>query len=104
MIDRTQTFRRFFATLTAASLLCGALASAAESTAKPAAPSTETREKMAKAHEKMAACLRSDRAIADCRTEMMQACHDMMDEQGCGMGMMGPGKRHPAADHGSKTQ
>ena len=104
MFNRNQTVLGFFTTLTAALLLCGYVAVAADSTNKPAAPSKETREKMAKAHENMAACLHSDRAISDCRTEMMQACHDMMDEQSCGMGMMQHRKRHSAADHGAKTQ
>lgn len=58
-----------------------------------AAPSKEQREKMAQAHEKMAACLRSDRPVADCHQEMMQTCHDTMGGQGCGMMMMGPGPR-----------
>ena len=58
--------------------------------ASPAPPSKEQREKMAQAHEKMAACLRSDRPVADCHQEMMQACHDTMGAQGCGM-MMGQG-------------
>ena len=37
------------------------------------------REKMAKAHEDMAACLRSDRAIEECHSEMMKN-HDMMHD------------------------
>ena len=53
-------------------------------------PSKEQRERMAEAHEKMAACLRSDRPAADCHREMMQACHDTMGPQGCPM-MMGQG-------------
>jgi hypothetical protein len=53
-------------------------------------PSKEQREKMAQAHEKMATCLRSERPLAECHQEMMQACHDTMGGQGCGM-MMGPG-------------
>lgn len=63
-------------------------------TASPAAPSKETREKMASLHEQMAACLRSDKPIADCHSQMMKSCQDAMGEQGCrmmGHGMMGGG-------------
>ena len=41
------------------------------------APTKEEREKMAQAHEKMAACLRSDRPMSDCHAEMMKL-HDQM--------------------------
>ena len=34
----------------------------------------EQREAMAKAHEKMSACLRSDKAISICHDEMMSSC------------------------------
>lgn len=37
----------------------------------------EQRQKMADVHEKMAACLRSDKPIEDCHAEMMKQ-HDMM--------------------------
>jgi hypothetical protein len=40
-------------------------------------PTKEQREKMAEAHEKMAACLRSDKAIEECHAEMMKE-HDAM--------------------------
>jgi hypothetical protein len=56
--------------------------------APPAEPSKEMRAKMAALHEKMAACLRSDKPIADCRAEAMQYCQSNMGEHGCmGMGM-----------------
>ena len=68
---------------------------------KPSDPSPEARQQMAAVHQKMAECLRSDRAIAECRAEMMKSCHAMMGERGCpmmgstdggmGPGMMGPG-------------
>ncbi len=67
-----------------------------------AAPSREMREKMAEVHDKMAACLRSDKPIAVCHREMMQNCRAalgvrrcrMMQRRGMGMGMgMGPGRR-----------
>ena len=41
-------------------------------------PTKEQREKMAAEHDKIAACLRSDRAIEDCHKEMMQGRHTMM--------------------------
>ncbi len=52
--------------------------------ASQAQPSKETREKMAQAHEKMAACLRSDRSISECHHEMMTACEEL-GEHACGM-------------------
>jgi hypothetical protein len=56
-----------------------------------AAPSKEMREKMAKLHEQMAACLRSDKSIDECRTEMMKECHETMGKEGCPM--MGGGHK-----------
>jgi hypothetical protein len=50
------------------------------------APTKEMREKMAKAHEDMAACLRSDRTVEECHSEMMKN-HDMMMHD------------HPKRDH-----
>ncbi len=49
------------------------------------------RQKMADVHEKMAACLRSDRAAADCHQEMLQSCQATMDGP-CTM-TMGPMRR-----------
>ncbi|HVP32157.1 MAG TPA: hypothetical protein VMT09_00785 [Steroidobacteraceae bacterium] len=51
-------------------------------------PSKETREKMAAFHEQLAACLRSDKPIADCRKEAMKHHEDMMGmmgKEGCTM-------------------
>jgi hypothetical protein len=53
--------------------------------ATPAGPSKETREKMALLHEQMATCLRSDRAMADCRDEMRKNCQATVGERGCPM-------------------
>lgn len=61
--------------------------------AAEAAPSKEMREKMAAAHDAMAACLRSDKSVADCRHEMQMKCQEMHGEQGCPM--MGMGMREP---------
>jgi hypothetical protein len=74
--------------------------SAAEPPAAPPEPSKETRAKMASAHERMATCLRSDKAIAECRSEMMKSCREIMGEQGCpmmGMGMHLPGMQKPGS-------
>ncbi len=46
---------------------------------------TEQRQNMATAHEKMATCLRSDKPFGDCRMEMMKTCEDMMGKEGCSM-------------------
>ncbi|MBC7540359.1 MAG: hypothetical protein H7281_16165 [Bacteriovorax sp.] len=53
----------------------------------------EQRQSMATVHEKMAACLRSDKAIEDCHKDMMQSCKDMMGADGCPM-MDHKGKMH----------
>ena len=67
----------------------GAATAASPPTTDNTAPSKETREKMATLHEHMAACLRSDKAIAECRSEMMKSCREVMGKDGCPM--MGPG-------------
>ena len=81
--------------------LAGAAFAANPPTA-PSAPTKEMRERMATVHEQMAACLRSDKSISECRTEMMQHCQAMMGSQGCtrmmssgGMMGMGQGMRGP---------
>ncbi|OFZ55480.1 MAG: hypothetical protein A2428_06765 [Bdellovibrionales bacterium RIFOXYC1_FULL_54_43] len=80
-----------------ATLLLSSPALAADKPApsKETAPSAEVREKMAKNHEKMAACLRSDKPVQDCRKEMMETCRK--DKTACpAMGRMGRmnGKMH----------
>ncbi len=60
----------------------------------PATPTKEMREQMAKNHEKMALCLRSEATIQDCHEQMREQCQDMKSEGGCFMmdkGMMGKG-------------
>jgi hypothetical protein len=60
----------------------------------------EQRSKMAEAHEKLAACLRSDRSLSECHDEMMKS-HQSMDMGDCpmmqGTGPMkhGRGAMHP---------
>lgn len=65
-----------------------------ESQKSVAVISRESREKMALMHEKMAACLKSDKTINDCRSEMRGQCLATMGQEGCsfmesGNGMMG---------------
>ncbi len=63
----------------------------------------EQREKMAVVHEKMAGCLRSDRALDECHGEMMKTCEESHGDGTCPMmgGMMhGKGKGHMGG-HGS---
>ena len=76
------------------------------------APSKAMREKMAAMHEQMASCLRSDKPMSECRSEMMKRCRmtgescPMMGKMGTGgMGMgMGGGmhdQKCPASDKGT---
>jgi hypothetical protein len=91
--------RAFFG-LIASMFIYWAAASAAEPPAPPAEPSKEMRAKLASAHEHMAICLRSDKAIAECRSAMMKSCHEIMGERGCpmmGMGMRHEGMKDPGA-------
>ena len=85
----TTLLRILFATM----LIAGAspVFAADEPPAAPAAPSKEMREHMAAVHEKMVACLRSDKEFAACRDEMQKNCQEMMGEQGCPMMGMGMG-------------
>jgi hypothetical protein len=63
----------------------------------------EQRSKMAEAHEKLAACLRSDRPVSECHDEMMKS-HD----SGCCGGdcpmMHGKGKKHSHGAHPDQTK
>src|SRR5512138_2567947 len=69
--------------------LVGSAFAADPAPTKTAEPSKQTREQMAKMHEEMAACLRSDKAVADCRTQMHEHCMATMGANGCPM--MGAG-------------
>jgi hypothetical protein len=76
--------------------------------AKSATPTKEQREKMAVAHEKMAACLRSDRDVSDCRHEMMEQCKEMQGGECEHMDHhMHHGhdhdEHHPSHEHSSST-
>jgi len=55
----------------------------------------EQRQQMAEMHQKMADCLKSDKPLSECRSEMMKACHDKMGAEGCPMmGHHGEGHGH----------
>jgi hypothetical protein len=55
------------------------------------APTKEQREQMAKVHEMMAACLRSDKSVMECREAAHKQCEEAMGPQCHMMGpMMGP--------------
>ena len=54
-------------------------------------PSKDDREKMAVAHEKMAACLRSDQDMKQCHEALHKECKSMMGGS-CPMGMDHEGK------------
>ena len=47
--------------------------------------SKEQREKMATIHDQIAACLRSEKPVADCHKEAMKSCQDMMGKDWCSM-------------------
>ena len=56
---------------------------------------SEQRQKMADAHEKMATCLRTDKPLGDCHEEMMKSCQEGMGKDGCPMmGGKGKGMHH----------
>jgi hypothetical protein len=59
-------------------------------------PTKEQREKMAEAHEKIAACLRSDKPIEECHAEMKQMHEAMMHHH------EHAGKAQPAPDGTNK--
>jgi hypothetical protein len=87
-------------------LIQGSVSFAADAPAKPPTVSKEQREKMAKAHEKAAICLRSDRAVSECRQEMMHACVDAMGADGCSMmgGMMSGNMMHGQPSQGQPPE
>jgi hypothetical protein len=66
-------------------LILGASAAISADPASQSHPtmSKEQREKMATIHEQMAACLRSDKSIADCHKEAMKSCQDAMGKDWC---------------------
>jgi hypothetical protein len=93
-----------FAGMAFFALLQGSVCLAADAPTKPPTATKEQREKMAQAHEKAATCLRSNRAVAECRQEMMHACVDAMGADGCSKmsgGMMGGNMMHGQPSQGN---
>lgn len=78
------TARSLLPAFVASALLTGVALSTDAPAGRPE-PSKEARLKMATLHEQMAACLRSDKAFADCRTAMMKGCQEQMGPDGCPM-------------------
>ena len=79
-----------------AALLYASLAWSVPPPAGATAPSREVREKMAVMHDQMAACLRSDKPIAQCHREMMAHCRAELGARHCRMMQrrgMGAGRR-----------
>lgn len=81
-----------FASLFIALLSFSALAETKNNPTATKNPPLEQRQKMAELHEKMASCLRSDRAFPECRQEMMNGCKTTMGQEGCPMMGAGMGK------------
>ena len=102
-MSRRNVHRRA-STLTAGLAVWAAVAAASVAVAGDApattSPSPEMRAKMATLHEQMAACLRSDKPMSECRAQMMKGCQDMMGKDGCSM-MMGGGMMKGMHDHTS---
>lgn len=98
----SQSTRRAATSVTGVLLI--ALGAAAFAANPPASagptPTRAMREKMAVLHEQMAACLRSDKPVSDCRAQMQKSCHDMMGKQGCSMMGMGGRKGMGQRMHG----
>lgn len=51
----------------------------------PMEMTAEQRVNMATAHENMAACLKSDKTLEACHSEMQESCKSTMGNQGCFM-------------------
>lgn len=93
-----------FALATLGNLALGAETTSMSTEAKgPPQLTTEQRQKMADLHDKMAACLRSDRPLSDCHEEMMKGCKEAMGKDGCPMmiGKMGHRMHHHMMDQQS---
>ena len=58
-------------------------------TSVPPKISRETREKMAALYEQMASCLRSDKSVAECRSQMGKDCQEQLGTIQCSMSGMG---------------
>jgi plasmid stabilization system protein ParE len=97
---------RFVLVATTVALLGGPSLAAEEAPPAPAPPTAEQREKLAVAHEQMAACLRSEKPFTECHAEMHASCQQTMGAQGCPMmaGGMGMGMRRGMMGHGMQGQ
>lgn len=86
---------RFVLVAAPVALLGGPSLAAEEAPPAPAPPTAEQREKLAVAHEQMAACLRSEKPFEVCHAEMRASCQQTMGAHGCPMmgGGMGMGMR-----------
>jgi hypothetical protein len=92
-MNASRTWSAAFHALTVTVLLnAAASALSAETPATPSEPSKAMREKMATVHQSMAACLRSDRAFAECQQQMHRNCAEMVG-QGCSLMGMGSHKK-----------
>ena len=95
MNTRVSQFRAQIVVASVLAILCASATLAANPPATAQSPpSKETREKMATLHEQMAACLRSDKSITQCHTEIMTSCQDVVGKDGCPMMGMGSGMHH----------
>ncbi len=87
----------FLAAISSTSSMAAESAKPTDSSMSMPAPSKENREKMAVAHEKMAACLLSDKDFKECHDELRNECQSVMGGNCPGMGMrkgMGRGMRN----------
>ena len=77
-------------------------ATAATSASVDQTPDAEEREAMAKMHEQMAGCLRSGRAVMECRMEMMKTCDNkQLDKHACSMDMHEMAPHHMSSSSAS---
>jgi len=97
MITRNPIRQTLLAAFIAVACASGAFASATTKHECPD-PSKEDREKMAVAHEQMAACLRSDKPAMECHNELAKSQHQMMQMMGC------PRGKHMRPHEGSKSE
>jgi hypothetical protein len=73
------------ATLMILAALAGTTVFGNEKSKKMMTMTTEQRQGMATAHDKMAACMRSDKEMSECHKEMKESCMDVMGKDGCWM-------------------
>ncbi len=97
MLRRTSSRSILWGLVASTMFSCVAVA-AGEASAGPSVPSKEVRAKMANLHEEMAACLRSEKSLSDCHSEMRKGCQQLMGDSGCPMmGMHHHRMKGPAA-------